>query len=147
MFRVLIAAFLLAASLRAEAFDAAPPPEVAPPKPFFTGNNAHKYLGYAALATAVLAGLAPKEEGGLHEYAGYASGAFGIAATASGIAYHHDDIHPGYGFKDPDNLHALLGATGAILMAAGLSSAPDGSHAGPASAGAGLMLLSLYFVW
>jgi hypothetical protein len=118
-----------------------------PPKPFFTGNNAHKYLGYTTLAAAALSGLAPKEEGGLHEYAGYTAGALAIASVATGTLYHHDDIHPALGFKDPDNMHALLGAGGALLMGAGLASAPDGSHASPAMAGAGLMLLSFYYIW
>ncbi|MGE4296135.1 MAG: hypothetical protein AB7E49_10575 [Campylobacterales bacterium] len=139
--------WLAACSLMlAQPFDATPPPAVEQ-KPFFTGNNAHKYLGYATLIAAALSGLAPKEEGGLHEYAGYAAGGLAIATTATGLAYHMDDIHPGYGLKDPDNIHALLGAGGALIMAAGLASAPEDSHAGPAAAGAGLMMLSLYFVW
>lgn len=146
MFRVLLAAVLLTAAVFAEPIDVTPPPAV-PPKPFFTGKNAHKYLGYATLVASAVSAMAPKEEGGVHEYAGWTAGGLALATVATGIAYHRDDIYPAHTYKDPDNLHALLGGAGALSMALGLSRAPKESHAGGAMAGAGLMMLSIYFVW
>lgn len=123
MFRVLLMVGLLMVLMQAESIDLTPPPP-APPKPFFTGNNAHKYLGYATLVASAVAAMAPKEEGGLHEQAGWAAGGLALATVATGVAVHHDDIHPSLTYKDPDNLHALLGAGGALSMAAGFRGHP-----------------------
>lgn len=130
----------------------------------FTKSNAHKYLG---LGTIVLAGLTamtapegcehnctantPRETNGTHAKLAKATVAMAVATIATGLIGHWDDFHLEDGFTDPDNLHALLGVTGAALMAYAVNksmhSTTQVSHAGIAEMGALGMVAAIKIEW
>jgi hypothetical protein len=130
----------------------------------FSGSNAHKYLG---LGTIVLAGLtaatAPegcehncsptttRETNGTHAKLGKAAAAMALATVATGLVAHWDDFSLEDGFSDPDNLHVLLGVTGAALMAYAVNksmhSSTPVSHAGIAELGALGMVAAIKITW
>ena len=100
----------------------------------FTLNKTHKYLGISTIAAAVLTAMSapgegcerncpppsqqpPRDRTGTHAKLARATVALAAATIATGIMAHCDDIHFDNGITDPDNLHALLGITGAVLMA------------------------------
>lgn len=134
--------------------------------PFFSGSNAHKYLG---LGTVVLAGLtamtasegcegkncptnAPRDRTGTHAKLAFATTAMAVATVATGLIYHWDDFSTEDGWSDPDNLHVLLGVTGAALMAYAVQksasvSTGTASHAGVAEAGALGMVVAIKLTW
>lgn len=137
-------------------------------EPIFTLNKTHKFLGIstivAAAATAMTApGEAcetncpppsqqpPRNRTGTHAKLARATVALATAAIITGIAAHWDDIHLDNGITDPDNLHALLGITGAFLMQAAVNksagSAVPVAHAGEAELGALLMVAGIKMVW
>jgi len=99
--------------------------------PFFSGSNAHKYLG---IGTVVLAGLTamsapegcednctgtqpPRDRNGTHAQLAKATVAMAAATIATGLYAHWDDFSLEDGWSDPDNLHVLLAVAGATLMA------------------------------
>ncbi len=162
-------AFMLAANetevasgKSAAASSVATKPEYEPP--LLTGSNAHMYLG---LATIVAAGLtavtAPGEnEGalpanykrdtnGTHAHLAKTTVALAAATIATGLWTHWDDFHLEDGIADPDNLHVLLGVTGAALMAYATNksakSAVPVSHAGLAELGALGMVAAIKLTW
>jgi hypothetical protein len=134
--------------------------------PLITGSNVHKYLG---LGTIVLAGLtmvtnpgegcehncaanAPRDTNGIHGQLGKATAAMAVATVASGLMAHWDDFSLEDGWSDPDNLHVLLGITGAALMAYAVEKSASQStgtvsHAGMAEVGAIGMLLAIKLTW
>lgn len=137
-------------------------------EPIFTLNKTHKFLGLstivAAAATAMTApGEAcetncpppsqqpPRNRTGTHAKLARATVALATAAIITGIAAHWDDIHLDNGITDPDNLHALLGITGAFLMQKAVNksagSAVPVAHAGEAELGALLMVAGIKMVW
>lgn len=144
----------------------APKPEYVPP--LLTGSNAHLALG---LATIVAAGLTavtapdngcgertacpnpppPRDVNGAH--AKFAKATIGLAAAtiASGLLVHWDDFHLADGWKDPDNLHVLLGVSGAALMAYAVNKSANSSvpvsHAGIAELGALGMIVAIKMTW
>src|SRR5512135_1128177 len=97
----------------------------------FTLNKVHKHLGMstiiAAIATAATAPgegceancpppsqQPPRDRNGTHAHLARATVALAAATIATGIMAHWDDIDFSNGITDPDNLHALLGITGAV---------------------------------
>lgn len=134
--------------------------------PLISGSNAHKYLG---LGTIVLAGLtaitasegcegiscpanAPRDVTGTHAKLAYATTAFAAATIATGLLSHWDDFSLEDGWSDPDNLHVLLGVTGAALMAyavqqSAIQTTGKVSHAGMAELGALGMLVAIKLTW
>jgi hypothetical protein len=132
-----------------------------------TGKSIHQYLG---LGTIALAGLTmitkpgeacehncsavvqqPREVNGTHAQFAKATVAMAEAAIISGLITHWDDFSLEDGWTDPDNLHVLLGVTGAALMAyavekSATSSTPV-SHAGLAELGALGMLFAIKLTW
>jgi hypothetical protein len=134
----------------------------------FSGSNAHKYLG---LGTVILAGLTavtapgegcenncppvsqqpPRETNGTHAKLGKAAAAMAMATVATGLISHWDDFHFEDGFTDPDNMHAMLGTAGALLMTyAVVKSAHSSvkvSHAGEAELGALAMVFAIKLTW
>lgn len=145
------------------------PPKAATPDyepPLISGSNAHKYLG---LGTIVLAGLtaitasegcegiscpanAPRDVTGTHAKLAYATTAFAAATIATGLLSHWDDFSLEDGWSDPDNLHVLLGVTGAALMAyavqqSAIQTTGKVSHAGMAELGALGMLVAIKLTW
>lgn len=152
------------AKVRANIAPVTPAAEFDPP--LLSGSNLHKYLG---LGTVVLAGLtmvtnpgegceqncvpnAPRDVNGVHGQLGKATAAMAIATVATGLISHWDDFSLEDGWSDPDNLHVLLGAAGAALLAygvqkAGSQSTGTVSHAGIAEAGALGMLVAIKLTW
>lgn len=134
----------------------------------FSGSNAHKYLG---LGTIVLAGLTamsapgegcehncppvsqqpPRETNGTHAKLAKATVAMAAATIATGVMAHLDDFHLEDGLTDPDNLHVLLGVTGAALMAYAVNKSANSStpvsHAGIAEMGALGMVAAIKITW
>lgn len=147
----------------------ATPPKVTEFKePIFTLNKAHQYLGISTIVAAGLTMLTAPGEGcenncpppsqqpprqihGTHANLARATVALAAASIATGIAAHWDDIHWDAGITDPDNLHALLGITGAALMAAAVNKSAKSTvptaHAGQAELGAALMVVGIKLVW
>lgn len=125
---------------------------------WFTPNKIHKYLGLGSLGLATLAILAPKpddehksngesSEGGVHHDLAVAATALGAAAVATGFAFHYKDIDLSRGFKDPDNLHMLLGTVAELAFLAAVNKAPAGGHAGIGALGAVAMATAIKIEW
>ena len=73
------------------------------------------------------------------------------ATIATGLIAHWDDFHMEDGLTDPDNLHVLLGVTGAALMAyavnKSMNSSAQVSHAAIAEMGALGMVAAIKITW
>lgn len=140
------------------------------PKPekdsWYSLNKVHRHLGISTiLLAAATAATAPgegcevncqpnqpRDTNGTHGKLGKATGYFAAATVLTGLMAHWDDIHWDNGITDPDNLHALLGVTGAALMVDAIrrsAAQKTGtvSHAGQAELGAALMVLAIKTVW
>lgn len=133
-----------------------------------SGSNAHLALGLATIAAAVATAstapgegcetncpppsqLPPRETNGTHAKLAKATVALAAATVATGLIYHWDDFSFEDGLTDPDNLHVILGVTGAALMAyatakSAASSTPV-SHAGIAEMGALGMAVAIKITW
>lgn len=132
---------------------------------WISGSNSHLVLG---LATIVAAGLTavtapegcegacpspqpPREVNGAHAKLAKATVALAAATITSGVLFHWDDFHLEDGFTDPDNLHILLGISGAALMAYAVNKSAQSSvqvsHAGVAELGALGMVAAIKFTW
>ena len=133
-----------------------------------SGSNAHKYLGLATIVAAVATAasapgegcenncpppsqLPPRETNGTHAKLAKATVALAAATIVTGVITHWDDFHLEDGFSDPDNLHVLLGVTGAVLMAYAVNKSANSSvpvsHAGIAEAGALGMAAAIKITW
>jgi hypothetical protein len=126
----------------------------------FSGKKIHQYLG---VTTAALAGMTfmthmhpvgngPRDVNGTHAELGKAAAAMALATVASGLMVHWDDFSLEDGWKDPDNLHVLLGVTGAALMAYAVNKSMNASsgqvnHAGYAELGALGMVVAIKLTW
>lgn len=133
----------------------------------FTSGNAHQYLG---LGTIVLVGLAavtnpgegcehncvapqpPRQTSGTaHTRFARAAATMAAATVASGLIAHWDDFHLEDGFTDPDNMHVMLGAAGALLMMSAVhksaNSTTQTSHAGMAELGGLAMAVAIKLTW
>ncbi len=133
--------------------------------PLLSGSNAHMYLGLATIVAAVATAATapsscdqncpnpppPREINGTHAQLAKATVALAAATVATGLLVHWDDFHLEDGFTDPDNLHVLLGVTGAALMAYAVNksanSAVKVSHAGLAELGAVGMVVAIKMTW
>ena len=129
----------------------------------FTGSDAHKYLGLATIVGAALTALTapeecesncgqtPRQTSGTHAKLAKTTVALAAATIISGMLVHWDDIHLADGIRDPDNLHVLLGVTGAALMMYAVNrsknSAVPVSHAGIAELGALGMVAAIKITW
>lgn len=131
--------------------------EVEPP--FFSGSNAHKYLGLGTLAlVAATALMAPEEEEGAtvsttsrtqgtHQSLGRLTAAMAAATVTSGLLAHWGDFHLEDGLTDPDNLHVMLGTLGALAMLNAMSKAPGDGHPGMGIAGGAMMAVAIKLTW
>jgi hypothetical protein len=135
--------------------------------PLITGSKVHQYLGLGTIVFAALTAVTapdngcennctaqanqPRQTNGTHAKLAKATVAMAAAAIATGLVVHWDDFHLADGITDPDNLHALLGITGAALMAYAVnkskSSAVPVSHAGIAELGALGMVAAIKITW
>ena len=148
-----------ASVVRANAVPAvAAQPEFDPP--LLTGSNMHLVLGLATLVGAAATAISPpsddnttgpRNRNGFHGTAGKVTGVLAAATVASGFVVHWNDFHLEDGWTDPDNLHVILGATGAsmlgyaVLKSAGSSTKT--SHAALAELGALGMLIGVKLTW
>jgi len=138
---------------------AAPAAEFEPK--LITGKKVHEYLG---LGTLILAGLttlaAPGDTcatcarpvNGAHAELAKSTAIMALATVASGLIVHWDDFNLEDGWEDPDNLHVVLGVTGAALLAYAVNksmnvSTGPVSHAGIAELGALGMLVAVKLTW
>jgi hypothetical protein len=158
-------AYLLAANegdAVKEQVDTVPAAEFKPP--LMSGRKAHQYLGLGTVALAGLTmltapdngeGVSPNQprqtSGTTHTRLARATAAMAVATVVTGLMYHWDDFHLEDGFADPDNQHAMLAATGALLMLYAVhksaTSPVPTSHAGTAELGAAAMLVAIKLTW
>lgn len=135
--------------------------------PLITGSKVHQYLGLGTIVMAALTAATapdsgcenncaavanqPRQTNGTHAHLAEATVAMAAAAIATGLIVHWDDFKLSDGITDPDNLHILLGVTGAALMAYAVNksknSAVPVSHAGIAELGALGMLTAIKITW
>ncbi|BBI99111.1 hypothetical protein FGKAn22_08040 [Ferrigenium kumadai] len=133
--------------------------------PMFTGTKMHQYLGLATVGAAAATFLThfhpcegpncgpqpPRKTHGAHANLGRATAILAAATVATGLLYHWDDFHAEDGVSDPDNLHVILGATGAALMAYAINksarSTVPTSHAAMAELGALSMVVAIKLTW
>jgi hypothetical protein len=132
----------------------------------FTGSNAHMALGLATIVAAIATGTSapgegceenctgpqpPRETNGTHAKLAKLTVALAAATVATGLYYHWDDFHLEDGLTDPDNLHVILGVTGAALMAYATAKSSGSttpvSHAGMGIAGAAGMVFAVKMAW
>lgn len=116
-------------------------------EPAFSGEKFHQYMGLTTLGLVALTAVLPKEEDGPHEMAGTAAAVMAGATVANGLVFHWEDFDFDDGFTDPDNMHMMLGSLGAILMAAAISQAPEGGHAGLGIGGGIAMATAVKITW
>jgi len=124
----------------------------------------HQYLGIATVAAAAgtflthfhpcegpNCGPQPRKTNGPHANLGRATAILALATVASGLASHWDDFHMEDGITDPDNMHVILGATGAALMAYAINksarSTVPTNHAHIAELGAIGMVVAIKLTW
>jgi len=130
--------------------------------PLFSNRKIHQYFGISTIALAGLTALTapedcdegncpPRNVNGVHATFAKATIAMAAATIATGLYTHWDDFHFDDGWADPDNLHVLLGVSGAALMAYAVnksaSSSVPVSHAAVAEAGAVLMVVAIKLTW
>ncbi len=139
-------------------------PEFEPP--MLTGSKVHQYLGIATIGAAAATFLThfhpcegpncgaqpPRNTNGVHAKWGKATALLAAATVASGLITHWDDFHKEDGISDPDNLHVLLGVTGAAMMAYAInksanSSTTPTSHSALAELGALSMIVAIKLTW
>lgn len=137
-------------------------------EPWLTLNRTHKYLGVSTILMALATMMAapgescetncpppsqqpPRNRTGTHAKLARATVALASATIFTGLLAHWDDIHLDNGITDPDNLHALLGITGAVLMAKAVNRSAGSTvpvpHAGEAELGALLMAIGIKLEW
>ncbi len=119
---------------------------------WFTSNKVHQYLGIGSIALAGLTVIAPKPdeddpEDGVHHALGEGAAVLGGLAVATGLGFHYEDLKLNRGFKDPDNLHALLATLGTIGFFAAVDEAPEGGHAGLGVVSGLAMLTAIKITW
>jgi hypothetical protein len=134
-------------------------------EPLFSGGKMHQYLGMATVGAAAATFLThfhpcegpacgpqpPRKTHGAHANFGRATAILAAATVASGLMAHWDDFHAEDGLTDPDNLHVLLGVSGAALMAYAINksarSTVPTSHAAVAELGAIGMVVAIKLTW
>jgi hypothetical protein len=131
----------------------------------FSKSKVHQYLGIATMAAAAgtflthtdacegaaCAKQPPRKLHNSHANLGKATAILALATVASGVYTHWDDLNKEDGWKDPDNLHVLLGAGGALMMAYAINKSAGSTttvnHAPVAELGAMSMLFAIKMTW
>lgn len=155
-----------AANLPASVTSSTPKAEFEPP--MFSGDKLHQYSGFATLALVALTAVTPPGEGcegaacanqpaqprktnGTHAQLAKAAAAMAAFTVASGLIDHWDDVNVEDGFTDPDNLHAILGTVGAVMMIYAVNKSMNSkvpvSHAGMAELGGVAMAVAVKLTW
>jgi hypothetical protein len=119
--------------------------ETLEPLPWYSANNLHKNLGLGAIALAGLTMISPKAEDGPHEYFARGSAALAVAAVATGLYAHWDDIDSSW--SNPDTKHAVLGTLGALGILAAVAKGGKGDHAAYGGVGALSMVIAVKLTW
>jgi hypothetical protein len=135
---------------------------------WFTGSDAHKYLGLGSvLLVGLTAATAPHENecehtcaantarrqtsGTTHTRLARAAAAMAGATVATGLLVHWDDFHLRDGFSDPDNQHVLLGLAGSLLMLYAVNKSMHSTvptqHAAFAEVGGAAMAIAIKLTW
>jgi hypothetical protein len=134
---------------------------------WLTGPKVHEYLGLATIVAAGATALSAPEGGcehnscnsatyvrdtnGIHAHLAKATGALAVATVLSGLLVHWDDFNLDDGWADPDNLHVLLGVSGAATMLYAINksanSATPVSHSLIAEIGAIAMAIGIRLTW
>ena len=154
------------ANLPASVTSASPTVEFEPP--MFSADKLHQYMGLTTIALVGLTALtapdsgceancpppgqqAPRQTNGTHAKLGEAAAAMAAATLTSGLITHWNDFHLEDGFTDPDNLHAMLGGAGALLMMYAVNKSANSSvptsHAGMAELGGVMMAVAVKLTW
>ena len=115
------------------------------PMPWYERNNLHKYLGLGAIALTGLTIVSPKAENGPHEYFARGAAALGVAAVATGVFAHWDDIDASW--RNPDTQHAVLGTLGALAMLAAVAQGGKAGHVGLGALGTVGMVVAIKLTW
>lgn len=126
--------------------------------PLISGSNMHKLLGLATVGAAGATFLThhhdkapPRARNDTHAKLGKTTAVLAAATVISGLITHWDDFATEDGITDPDNLHVLLGAGGAALMAYAINKSMNSktpvSHAELAELGAASMILAIKLTW
>ncbi len=161
--------FMLAANDTADVAVAnatTPAPKAEFSEPWMSGDKLHQYMGFTTLAlVAATAFSAPegcegancanttqvRQTNGTHAKLAKAAAFMAAATVTSGLIDHWDDFHMEDGFTDPDNLHAMLGTAGALMMMYAVNksanSAVPVSHAGIAELGGIAMAVAVKLTW
>ena len=137
-------------------------------EPWMSGDKLHQYMGWTTLAlvaaTAFTAPgegcetncpppsqLPPRQTNGTHAKLAKAAAFMAAATVTSGLIDHWDDFHMEDGFTDPDNLHAMLGTAGALMMMYAVNKSANStvpvSHAGIAELGGVAMAVAVKLTW
>jgi hypothetical protein len=145
----------------------APAPAAAFDEPWLSGDKLHQYMGWTTLAlVAGAAFTAPegcegaacatapqqaRQTNGAHAKIAKAAAFMAAATVTSGLIDHWDDFHMEDGFTDPDNLHAMLGTAGALMMMYAVNKSANStvpvSHGGIAELGGVAMAVAVKLTW
>jgi hypothetical protein len=115
------------------------------PFPWYERNNLHKYLGLGSIAFAGLTFISPKGENGPHEYFARGAAALGVAAVATGVFAHWDDIDTSW--RNPDTQHAILGTLGALGILGAVALGGKSGHVGLGAIGTVSMAVAIKLTW
>ena len=138
-----------------------PPQKTVIKDPWISKAKVHQYLGVSTLVSAFLTALTHPQNGcehycsadytpptnGPHANLGRTTRALAIATVASGLIAHWDDFALEDGWSDPDNLHVLWAATGALLLVNAVGKAPNHDHGAQAELGALAMAIGVRYNW
>lgn len=136
-------------------------------EPWMSGDKLHQYMGWTTLALVAGAALTasegcegaacatanaqPRQTTGTHASFGKAAAFMAAATVTSGLIDHWDDFHMEDGFTDPDNLHAMLGTAGALMMMYAVNKSANSkvpvSHGGIAELGGVAMAVAVKLTW
>ena len=108
-------------------------------------NELHKYFGLGSIGFAGLTFLSPKTEDGPHAFFARGAAALGVAAVATGLFAHWDDLDANW--RNPDTQHALLGALGTLGFLAAVAQGGKEGHAGLGALGTVSMAVAIKLVW
>lgn len=154
------------ANLPSSVTNASPKAEFEPS--ILTFDKLHQYMGFTTLALVAATAFSapgegcegaacanqpvqPRQVNGTHAKLAKAAAAMAAFTVTSGLITHWDDFHMEDGFSDPDNLHAMLGTAGALLMMYAVNKSANSttptSHAGIAELGGVAMAVAVKLTW